>query len=270
MALRITTWNVNSVRLRLDLIARFVAEAAPDVLCLQETKVEDRLFPHRAFAELGYLHRAVRGIKGYNGVAVLSRLPLEPLAAENWCRRDDGRHLAARLPGDIELHNLYIPAGGDIPDPEANPKFAHKLAFLDELAAWWRARRDPGARRVLVGDLNVAPLETDVWSHRQLRNVVTHTPVEIERLRAVMAAGPWHDAVRHFVPETQKLFTWWSYRTRDWGASMTEGKDRGRRLDHVWVTPALAPCLAAADILAGARGWPRPSDHVPVTVTLEP
>lgn len=263
MRIKLTTWNVNSIRLRGEGLARLVREESPDVLCLQETKVEDGRFPHDLAERLGYAHRLVRGEKAYNGVAIFSRLPVEPLAARDWCRKGDCRHAALRLPGGIELHNFYVPAGGDVPDPKANAKFAHKLEFLDEMARWFGRRQGARERIVLAGDLNVAPLETDVWSHKQLLSVVSHTPVEVERLSRVKASLDWVDAVRRFIPPAEKLYSWWSYRARDWAKS-----DRGRRLDHVWVTPALAPRLKGASVLKPARGWTQPSDHVPVTVTL--
>jgi exodeoxyribonuclease-3 len=261
MTLRLASWNINSVRLRQDNLARLVAEAQPDVICLQETKVRDAHFPTEAAAALGYRHQLIHGMKSYNGVAILSRLPLEGRATKRWCGRRDCRHLITALPGGWELHNVYVPAGGDLPDPAANPKFAHKLRFLEELAAWFAAARSRGRKMILVGDLNVAPLESDVWSHRQMLRVVSHTPGEVERLKAVQAASRWVDAVRHFVPPDERLYSWWSYRARDWAAS-----DRGRRLDHIWVSEPVAPSLAAARILKDARGWELPSDHVPVIV----
>jgi exodeoxyribonuclease III len=117
---------------------------------------------------------------------------------------------------------------------------------------------------MLVGDLNVAPLETDVWSHKQLLKVVSHTPVEVAALAELQASQGWIDAARRFVPPSERLYTWWSYRALDWAAS-----DRGRRLDHIWITPDLAPRLRRVEVLRAARGWPQPSDHVPVTVDLE-
>jgi exodeoxyribonuclease III len=263
MSLRLATWNINSVRLRVDNVRRLIAEWAPDVLCLQETKTPDELFPNEAFAELGYRHRLVHGMKGYNGVAILSRVPFESPDTRNWCARADCRHAIAVLPGGIELHNVYVPAGGDIPDPEVNPKFAHKLQFLDELTAWFAAERRDGRPMVAVGDLNIAPLEADVWSHKQLLSVVSHTPVEVERLGRLQQAGDFIDAVRHFVPAPQRLYTWWSYRARDWAAS-----DRGRRLDHIWVTGALAAALSATLIYRDSRSWEKASDHVPVMMTI--
>jgi exodeoxyribonuclease-3 len=262
--LRIATWNINSVRLRLPLLQRLVSDLDPDVICLQETKVPDALFPHDAFPELGYRHVAARGMKGYNGVAILSRLPLTVLdTAPDWCNKGDCRHLEVRveLPhAPVELHNFYVPAGGDIPDRTANPKFGHKLDFVAEARLWFAAR--PPSRAVLVGDLNIAPLETDVWSHRQLLNVVSHTPPETEGLKAWLGTG-WVDAVRHFVPASEKLFTWWSYRNQDWRAS-----DRGRRLDHIWVSRDLQDTLRGQTVLKDARDWPQASDHVPVFVEL--
>jgi exodeoxyribonuclease-3 len=117
---------------------------------------------------------------------------------------------------------------------------------------------------ILVGDLNVAPLEHDVWSHKQMLRVVSHTPLECEKLVAVQNAGGWIDAMRMHTPEPAKLYTWWSYRSPDWQTA-----DKGRRLDHIWVAPALADRLTGMRVLKHSRGWLRPSDHVPVTATLD-
>ncbi len=263
--MRIVTWNINSLRLRLPLLERLARTLSPDVICLQETKVPDELFPRAAGPQLGYPHVVHRGMKSYNGVAILSRLPMQlDAAAPDWCLRNDRRHLAVTLQapgGAVRLHDFYVPAGGDVADPALNPKFAHKLAFVEEVTRHFR--QHPPRRGVLVGDLNIAPLEQDVWSHRQLLDVVSHTPPEVERMQAWLRAG-FTDAMRHFVPPEQKLYTWWSYRNRDW-----RGSDRGRRLDHIWVTPDLVPALRSLTILKEARDWPTPSDHVPVMVELD-
>jgi exodeoxyribonuclease-3 len=265
MTLRIATWNINSLRLRLKLLERLVADLWPDVLCLQETKVPDDLFPHDGLPALGFAHVARRGMKGYNGVAILSRLPIrEVIDSPDWCERGDCRHLHVTLEaasGPVELHDFYVPAGGDIPDRDHNPKFGHKLDFVAEATNWFAARTP--RRTILVGDLNIAPLEHDVWSHRQLLDVVSHTPVETAALTAWQQTG-FTDALRHFVPADQKLYTWWSYRNRDWRAS-----DRGRRLDHVWVSHDLAPALVSHTVHRDARDWPQGSDHVPVCVELD-
>ena len=261
--LRIATWNINSVRLRIELVCRVLQTWQPDVLCLQETRVVDGDFPRAPLEAVGYGEIAIRGQKSYNGVAIISRLPLANVRAQDWCGKGDCRHLAAELPGGIELHNFYVPAGGDIPDPEQNDKFAHKLAFLQEMAAFFGQDRQAAARRILVGDLNVAPLEADVWSHKALLKVVSHTPVEVALMAELASAGQWIDAVRRIVPEPTRLYSWWSYRSPNW-----EAADKGRRLDHVWVSPPLAPAIAQAEILKPVRGWEVASDHVPVLVTL--
>jgi exodeoxyribonuclease-3 len=264
--MRIATWNINSVRLRLGLLDKLVEAVRPDVICLQETKVVDQQFPLAALEPLGFPHIVFRGMKGYNGVAILSRVPLERLHdAPDWCGKDDCRHIAVSLQspsGPVELHNFYVPAGGDVADRTANVKFAHKLDFIAEARQWFAARTGL-QRAVIVGDLNIAPLEHDVWSHKQLLDVVSHTPVETEGLNAWMNAG-FADAVRHFVPADEKLYTWWSYRNQDWRAS-----NRGRRLDHIWVTPDLVPALRSYVVHQDGRDWEKGSDHVPVCVEIE-
>jgi exodeoxyribonuclease-3 len=264
--LRICTWNVNSVRLRLDHLPALAAAAKPDVLCLQETKVIDDAFPRQAFADAGYRHALIKGMKNYNGVAILSRRPLQPVDVPDWCGRQDCRHLAAMLDGPagpLELHNFYVPAGGDVPDPEQNDRFKHKLAFLDAMRRWFKRTRGGDKPMVLVGDLNVAPGEHDVWSHKQLLKIVSHTPVETTRLDKLRDDLGWTDSARHFVPADEKLYSWWSYRARDWRAA-----DKGRRLDHIWVTPPLQPYLKSMQHLKDARDWRPPSDHVPVVLEL--
>ncbi len=271
MPLTVATWNINSVRLRQDLVARLAAERAPDVICLQETKCPNANFPSRAFEKLGYRHIAMNGQKGYHGVAVLSKRPMKEVAARPFCGMGDCRHLAvdveARGGHSVRIHNFYVPAGGDEPDPGINPKFAHKLAFLDEMIDWFGAEADvaaPADGAIVLGDLNIAPLEDDVWSHKQLLRVVSHTPVETEGLERVRRTLDWVDVVRRDVPPPQKLYTWWSYRAADWNAA-----DKGRRLDHVWLSKGFSGACDRVEVLREARGWDRPSDHVPVIVRLD-
>lgn len=260
MALRIATWNINSVRLRLGLIERLVAERKPDILCLQETKVVDDAFPREDLRRMGFTHQYVHGMKSYNGVAILSRVALDKAEVRHWQGKEDCRHIHAELENGTEIHCVYVPAGGDVPDPAENPKFAHKLGFLDEMTAWWRERRKESKPAILLGDMNIAPLENDVWSHRQLLDVVSHTPIEVKKLEKLRQSHDFVDVSRRFVPPEEKLYSWWSYRASEWNVS-----DRGRRLDHIWVTPDLAPDLKSYESLREARGWgPKPSDHVPV------
>ena len=268
--LKIASWNINSVRLRIALVEKFLKSAKPDVLCLQETKSPNDLFPAKALAKLGYKHLAIHGQKGHHGVAIASRLPIEEESRTVFADKDDCRHVAIRIRPEgaepIEIHNFYVPSGGDVPDANANTKFAHKLAFLKAMRDFSAqlANGKGKARRLLMGDLNVAPLENDVWSHKQMLDVVSHTPIEIAHLADVIAAHDWRDLTRIQNPEPEKIYTWWSYRARDWQAS-----DRGRRLDHIWATPALASSFRGVEILRAARGWRQPSDHVPLTASFE-
>jgi exodeoxyribonuclease-3 len=263
MMLRLATWNVNSVRLRLDQILRFVDQTRPHVLCLQEIKCQAHEFPADAFAAVGLKHLAVHGQKGWHGVALASSLPIEATPPLDICREGHARTVSARI-GGLEIHNLYAPAGGDVPDPRDNPKFAHKLDFFDRLTAEM-ARRDPQSPLVLCGDLNIAPGAHDVWSHVQMSRVVSHTPVEVERMTRLKASLGFVDLLRQARPEPEKVFTWWSYRAADFRAS-----NRGLRLDHIWASPGLAQggWRAAGEVVEvhdAVRAWDRPSDHAPVT-----
>ncbi len=258
--MKIATWNINSVRLRAPLLARFLKEHQPDAIALQETKVENGLFPRAAFEKLGYVHQAIHGQKGYHGVAVLSKMPFKGQGVDDFCREGHCRHIGVTFENGVELHDFYVPAGGDVPDPDVNTKFAHKLDFLRRMERIFGKRKDGHTQPViLVGDLNVAPLEHDVWSHKQLLNVVSHTPVEVNLLGAAKAAFDWTDVTREFVPPDQKSYSWWSYRAADWQES-----NRGRRLDHIWVSPALKGGLRSQTIVTKMRGWQKASDHVPV------
>jgi exodeoxyribonuclease-3 len=262
MSFTVATWNINSVRLRIDNVVRFLETWKPDVLCLQETKCPQGQFPSGKLRDIGYAHIAEHGQAGYHGVAIVSRTGFAASNSKTFCKKNDCRHVSAHFGKNdpLVLHNLYVPSGGDEPDPEINEKFAHKLQFLDELEGWFTKSAVPGRKGgIVVGDLNVAPLECDVWSHKQLLKVVSHTPVETSGLERVRAAGRWVDVVRQHVPPPEKLYTWWSYRAQDWEAS-----DRGRRLDHIWATPDLAPYCSGVEIVREARGWPNASDHVPV------
>lgn len=261
MAFTLATWNINSVRLRKDIVLRLMAEEAPDVLCLQECKAPFDKWPHEAFDEAGYKWRVGRGQKGYNGVAIFSKLPMEDAGGGDYASLGHARHVVGRLENGVEIHNHYVPAGGDKPDRDINVKFGQKLDYLTELAEDFRAA--PPTKSILVGDLNIAPLEDDVWDHKKLLKVVSHTPIEVEHLDAVQNAGNWTDVVRQNIP-TGKLYSWWSYRSPDWNAA-----DKGRRLDHIWATPDIAPKAGGCRILRDVRGWEQPSDHVPVFATFD-
>ena len=261
MPITICTWNINSVRLREDLVCKLLSDEAPDVLCLQECKSPVDKIPTEKFAELGYTNMVANGQKGYNGVAILSRLPLVETDRQDFASLGHARHVAASVDGRMTIHNFYVPAGGDKPDRTINEKFGQKLDYLSEMRDYFIANRPE--RSVLVGDLNIAPREDDVWDHKKLLKIVSHTPIEIEALSAVQSAGDWVDITRQDITEGL-LHSWWSYRARDWDEA-----DKGRRLDHVWATPDIAPTAHSSRVLRPARGWEKPSDHAPVFATFD-
>jgi exodeoxyribonuclease-3 len=254
--LKIASWNINSVRARLDIVERFLTEYQPDILCLQETKVVNGTFPEGPFRRLGYNHLALHGQPMHHGVAIVSRIPMRDDDRLDWQGNGEARHIGVRLDNGLRIENVYIPAGGEEPDRTVNPKFGQKLDFIQRMIDWSGTLREP---TLLVGDFNVAPLECDVWSHKQLANVVSHTPVERALLGQLQAAHDWVDLGRRFVPAPQRLYTWWSYRAQDWAKS-----DRGRRLDHMWMSPGLAGAAVAHEVAESCRSWARPSDHAPL------
>jgi exodeoxyribonuclease-3 len=261
MPFTIATWNINSVRLREGLVSRLLMEEAPDILCLQECKAPVEKMPLEAFRTLGYPYAVARGQKGYNGVAILSKLPIADAGEIDFAGMGHARHVAARLDSGVTIHNCYVPAGGDIPDRTANEKFGQKLDYVAHMRDW--ARADRPARSILVGDLNIAPREDDVWNHKQLLKIVSHTPIEVEHFGQAQEAGRWVDVTRQDIPDG-RLYSWWSYRSPDWHAA-----DKGRRLDHIWATPDISGAAHASRILRDCRGWTQPSDHAPVLATFD-
>ena len=260
--MKIATWNINSVRLRIEQVLKFTNDKNIDLLCLQETKTEDQFFPSNDFLKIGMKYQYFRGEKSYNGVAILSKIKFQEKEHINWCNKGDCRHISVQLGEKIELHNFYVPAGGDEPDIITNPKFAHKIDFLKEMKSHFT--NDTKTKKILVGDLNIAPLEHDVWSHKQLLNVVSHTPIETETLLDIIDSGEWVDVMRAITPHNEKLYSWWSYRNRNWEIS-----NRGRRLDHVWVSKKIFPQVKSGVIYNGTRSWERPSDHVPIVIDID-
>ncbi len=261
MSFTLATWNINSVRLREPIVQKLLSEEAPDVLCLQECKSPVEKIPMEGFAALGYTHMVARGQKGYNGVAILSRLPMKEVTSFDFAGLDHARHIAGQLENGVTIHNFYVPAGGDVPDRDVNEKFGQKLDYLTDMRDHFFA--DKPGKSILVGDLNIAPREDDVWSHKQLLKVVSHTPVEVEALAQVQDAAKWVDITRQDIPDGQ-LYSWWSYRAKDWSAA-----DKGRRLDHIWATPDISNAGHASRVLRDARGWEKPSDHAPVFATFD-
>ena len=261
MPFTLATWNINSVRLRADLVTKLMREETPDILCLQECKSPVDKIPADIFAKLGYTSMVARGQKGYNGVAILSKLDMEDIGDKDFAALGHARHVAGRLNDGTVIHNFYVPAGGDIPDRDKNEKFGQKLDYLTEMRDWFV--QEPPQRAILVGDLNIAPREDDVWNHKQLLKVVSHTPIEVEQLAQTQDAGGWIDVTRKDIPDGQ-LYSWWSYRSPDWSNA-----DKGRRLDHIWATSDIAGAGHSSRIFRDARGWEKPSDHAPVFATFD-
>ncbi len=261
MPFTLATWNINSVRLRAPIVSKLMQEEAPDVLCLQECKSPVDKIPVEVFADLGYPYMIARGQKGYNGVAIFSRQPIEEVGSHDFANLGHARHIAGRLENGVVIHNFYVPAGGDVPDRSVNEKFGQKLDYLTDMRDW--CHDSSPEKSILVGDLNIAPREDDVWSHKQLLKVVSHTPIEVEHLNEVIEAGGWADVTRKDIPEGQ-LYSWWSYRARDWDAA-----DKGRRLDHIWASSDIASAAHSSRVLRDARGWEKPSDHAPVFASFD-
>ena len=254
--LKIASWNINSVRARLEIVERFLTEYQPDILCMQETKVVNGSFPEGLFRRLGYNHQVLHGQPMHHGVAIVSKIPVREDDRLDLQANGEARHVGVRLDNGLRIENVYVPAGGEEPDRTINPKFGQKLDFIQRMIDWSGSLSVP---TLLLGDFNVAPLECDVWSHKQLVNVVSHTQVERDLLGHLQASHNWLDLGRHFVPAPERLYTWWSYRALDWAKS-----DRGRRLDHMWLSPELAGAAVSHEVVEGCRSWSRPSDHAPL------
>lgn len=258
--MKLISWNINSLRLRLPLLKKLVEEANPDVICLQETKVQDADFPLLDVKVLGYDFVEFSGEKSYNGVAIISKFPLLDVNKIDVLNYGHKRHISAKIK-DVELHNFYVPAGGDIPDVTLNDKFDHKLKFVDWMSDFFASQKNKNI--IITGDMNIAPLEHDVWSHKQLLKIVSHTPIEVEKMENLRKSLNFLDTHRHFINEKEKLYSWWSYRAKD-----PLGADKGRRLDHIWVTPNLKDNIKSMNIYKDFRAYNQTSDHVPIATTF--
>lgn len=257
------SWNVNSIRLRFEQLIKVVEELTPDIICLQELKCQKHLFPAEEFSKLGYKYHAANVDKSRGGVAIISKHKIDSSFSVNLAGKDDCRHVSASILG-IEFHNFYVPAGGYEADIKLNEKFAYKLKYLEEMEKWFiKNRNNTNVPMSLCGDLNVAPHENDVWSHKAMLKTVSHTPDEIIRLNKVKNSLEWFDILRETVDDNIKLYTWWTYRQPDWKTS-----NKGRRLDHIWLSQNLKTRYNFSGILKEARDWERPSDHVPIYVNF--
>ena len=261
--MKIATWNINSIRIRIDQVINILLKENIDILCLQEIKVSNDLFPNKIFIDNGYKYISVNGQKQYNGVATISKLPIKNSDIKDFCNKEEKRHISITLKNGIEIHNFYFPAGGMEPNLKTNLKFAEKLKFYNKVTYWFKKKKNQ-KNLILVGDMNVAPAPEDVWSHEKLKNVVSHTPIEVEYYNYLYKSLNWVDAVRYIMGENKKIFTWWSYRSSNW-----EKANKGRRLDHVWIEKSLSKKIKNIKILNKARKHKKPSDHVPIILELK-
>ncbi len=262
--MRIATWNVNSVRTRLGQLTAWLAAAGPEVVCLQETKVEDGLFPLQAFTELGY-QVAFSGQKAYNGVAILSRLPLEdvqvgfeallPGEAGALELSSQKRVISARIEG-IRVLNLYVPNGSSL----RSDKYTYKLAWLDCLRRYLAVQERQGDPLVMVGDFNIGPEARDLPDPERLTGTIMASDAERQALRALLGER-LQDAFRLFEPASGH-WSWWDYRSGAWE------RDRGWRIDHIYLEDTLVACATGCVIERALRGNDQPSDHAPVVVNL--
>ncbi len=260
MSLKIISWNINSIRARLSHLKKILHTYNPDLICLQETKVTNEKFPKEKIKSLGYEFFYLNGIPSYNGVSIISKIKADNSSIIEWCQNNDGRHISILL-GKVTLHNIYIPAGGELPDPKLNQKFKHKLKFLDELISWSTSKTFK--KTILCGDFNIAPSPEDVWSHKQLKNTISHTEIERRKLNDLQKSGFWSDIIKEKIKSTDNLFTWWSYRSKNFKIN-----NRGRRLDHIWISEDLKKEIIGVKIIDYTREWEKPSDHVPIFVEI--
>ncbi len=259
MSLSLCTFNVNSIRSRVDLIVRWLTEKRPvDILCFQEIKCEAEQFPAEPFEKLGY-QIAINGQKRLNGVAICSKEPLQEVVTEFGSDVLDGeKRLLQATVGETVLINCYAPRGG----LEGEERHAYKMAFYDALTEYIGNLLTKQERVVLVGDFNVALLEIDVYDPAVFEGAVGFLPSEKEKMRHLLEAG-LHDCYRKLHPD-EKAFTWWDYRNAGiW-------RNEGMRLDYILGSEALCPDLEAIDVdlWTRRRRSPTPSDHAPVVATF--
>lgn len=258
--MRIASWNVNSVRSRLDQLTAWLSRSAPDVLCMQETKVEDHLFPHAALTECGY-HTVTFGQKTYNGVAIAAKLGL---AIEDVKRNldddlpDAQRRLIAATIAGVRIVDVYVPNGQAV----GAPAFTYKLEWLEKLRRDLASHVGPSQQTVVCGDFNVAPAEIDVHDPKQWEGGILCTPQERAGLQRLLDAG-MVDVFRDKHPGEPGLYTWWDYRMSAFR------KNRGLRIDLALCTPALAARCKSAVVDKRPRELERPSDHAPVIIEID-
>ena len=260
-AMQIATWNINSIRARIDALTAWLKEAKPDVVCLQELKCEDSTFPREALEDLGY-NAIVHGQKSYNGVAILSRTPPEDVVRGLPGDPEDtqARYIEAAIPAGstmVRVASLYLPNG----NPIGGEKFDYKLRWMDRLAARARSLQAGEEPVVLAGDYNVIPTRADARFPDNWSSDALFRPESRARFRELLNLG-WTDAVRHSVGAQPGPYTFWDYQAGAWQ------KDNGIRIDHHLLSPQAADRLRLVRVDRHVRGWEKASDHVPVVIEL--
>ena len=258
--MRIATWNINGVKARIDSLTRWLSESAPDVVCLQEIKSLDETFPTEAVERLGY-NVATHGQKGFNGVALLAKSPLEDVTRRLPGDEEDeqSRYIEATISTDkgaVRVASLYLPNG----NPVESPKFSYKLDWMDRLLTHAQALLATDEPIVLAGDYNVIPDREDVRYPDRWLDDALFQPQSRNKHRALVNLG-YRDAQRS-VDRSDGIYTFWDYQAGAWQ------KNNGIRIDHVMLSPVASDALSGVSVDKHTRGWPKPSDHVPVVVEL--
>ncbi len=254
--MRVTTWNINSLRARFDQLLRFSAEGGADVLCLQELKLTDEQYPEAELRDAGWAHQVWYGQPTYNGVAILSKHPLDDVQRGMRAFPEDERRVIAATVAGIRIYGLYAVNGQGV----GTPKFHHKLAWYDALIAELAAHHAPSDDLIVCGDLNIAPDDLDVWDPFKCDGQLLCHPEERGRFAALQAWG-LVDTYRTRQPFANE-FTWWDYQKRGFTLN------HGLRIDHVLATPSVDARISGVTIHRDVRGWDSPSDHAPVSVDL--
>jgi exodeoxyribonuclease III len=251
--MKIATWNVNSIKSRIDHVLSWCTANQPDVLCLQETKIVDEKFPSAKLRAIGYSHIEAVGERAYNGVAMISRHPLTDIQTKLPGDKSDtqSRFISATIDG-VRLVNVYGPHGTSL----GTPKYQFKLDWIARLRKYFDKKFSVEDNVILCGDLNVAPHELDVWSVPEWRNKLHFTKPERDAIQNLKKWG-FVDLYRQ-INGDEKEFSWWSNFRNDFE------KDRGLRIDHIWASPQLAERCTDCWIDKEPRGWEHPSDHAPV------
>lgn len=255
--MKIASWNVNSLKVRLPQVLAWLESAGPDLLGLQETKLKDENFPAAALQAAGY-RVAFAGQATYNGVAVLAREPLQEVVTDLPGLQDPQRRVLAATAGGLRFVNLYVPNGSEV----GSEKYRYKLDWLARLREFLAAELERHPRLAVVGDFNIAPEDRDVHDPEAWREQILCSTPERDALRALLELG-FTDSFRRF-EQPDGIFSWWDYRMNNFR------RNRGLRIDLILTSPALTEALTASTVDREPRSWERPSDHAPVVAELEP